>query len=279
MKKSRVIFLGNGPLAGHALPILENRAEIIFHARDKADLAKVSELKKQYPEAFAVLASFGVMIPSSLLEQFEPEGILNLHPSLLPKYRGASPIESAVLAGDSEFGYSIMKLAPAMDAGPIYHQELIAGLPLEKLAIYRGLAERGASWITKHLSEIRELTPTPQNDADATYTEKFIKASDSELKPAEFPAWQIWRQVIAFQGFPKPKYQFFNKKCIILAAEVADQSVNSAFLGAKTDHNILYTKKRLFLVCKDGKMVEILRLQPEGKRAMDAAGFLNGYAK
>lgn len=279
MSRPQVIFLGNGLLADYAWPVLAENTEIIFHARDKADLAKVAELKKQHPEAFAVLVSFGVMIPGSLLDLFEPEGILNLHPSLLPKYRGASPIESAILAGDNEFGYSIMKLAPAMDAGPIYHQEQISNLPLEKAAIYQGLAEHGANWIVEHLADIRSLTPTLQDDMDATYTEKFAKSSDSELRPDLFPAWKIERQVIAFQGFPKPNYQFFGKKCIILASKLVAEPENAATGARKTDNNILYTKKRLFLACQDGELVEILRLQPEGKRAMDTAGFLNGYAK
>lgn len=279
MSKPQVIFLGNGLLADYAWPVLAENTEIIFHARNKADLAKVAELKKQHPEAFAVLASFGVMIPGSLLDLFEPEGILNLHPSLLPRYRGASPIESAILAGESEFGYSIMKLALAMDAGPIYHQEQIANLPLEKTAIYQGLAECGANWIVEHLMEIRGLIPTPQDDADATYTEKFAKSSDSELRPDLFPAWKIERQIIAFQGFPKPKYQFFGKKCIILVSKLVTEPEDIATGAKKTNNNILYTKKRLFLVCQDGGLVEVLQLQPEGKRAMDAAGFLNGYAK
>ena len=119
---TEVIFFGNGPLANHALAVLRQHTDVIFHARTKDDLTEVIKLKKQHPEAHGILASFGVMIKTDLLELFEPEGIINLHPSLLPKYRGASPIESAILAGDNEFGYSIMKLAKAMDEGPIYHQ-------------------------------------------------------------------------------------------------------------------------------------------------------------
>lgn len=280
IEKTRIIFLGNGLLAQYALPVLARKAEIIFHARTKSDLAKVSDLKKQYPEAFAVLASFGVMIPKALLQEFEPEGILNLHPSLLPKYRGASPIESALLAGDTEFGYSIMKLAPKMDAGPIYHQESFIDLPLEKEAIYRKLAEAGAEWITRHLAEIRQLEPYVQDEAAATYTDKFIKANDSELRPADYSAEQIYRQIIAFQGFPKPKYRIFGKQCIILEASLVNlrsENISINITGVKDQ--IYCTKTRIFLLCEDGGAVEILRLQPEGKRAMDATSFINGYGR
>ena len=110
---NKLIFFGNGPLAETALGVLEQHFEVIFHAREKADLERVKELKCEFPEARGVLASFGVMIKNDVLEMFEPEGILNIHPSLLPLYRGASPIESAILAGDTEFSVSIMKLVKA----------------------------------------------------------------------------------------------------------------------------------------------------------------------
>ena len=280
MKKPQIIFLGNGTLADCALPVLAEKAEIIFRARTKADLAQVSRLKKQFPQAFAVLASFGVMIPGSLLDEFEPEGILNLHPSLLPKYRGASPIESAILAGDTEFGYSVMRLVAKMDAGPIYHQASFKDLALDKAMIYHKLAEAGATCIAEHLAEIRNLEPTTQDESAATYTEKFAKENNSELKPADSPAWQIYRQIVAFQSFPKPKYQIFGKQCIILSAKLENDLAEEILNGAtEVANQIYYTKKRIFLVCGDRRLVEILRLQPEGKRPMDAAGFINGYAK
>ena len=145
---NKLIFFGNGPLAEAALEVLEKHFEIIFHAREKADLEHVKELKREFPESHGVLASFGVMIKDDVLELFEPEGILNIHPSLLPKYRGASPIESAILAGDTEFSVSVMKLVKAMDAGPIYWQSSLTDLPLDKVVIYRELAKAGAGWIS-----------------------------------------------------------------------------------------------------------------------------------
>lgn len=261
---NKIIFFGNGPLANYALPVLANSAEIIFHARSKDDLATVAELKRQNPDAFGVLASFGVIIKSDLLELFEPEGIINLHPSLLPKFRGASPIESAILAGDTDFSYSIMKLVKAMDAGPIYHQATLVDLPLDKDAIYRALAEAGAAWIAKHLDELRTLTPTPQDDSAATFCGKLDK-SLSYLQPNQYPATQILRQIVAYQGFPKPKYTFFGKTCIILKAHIG--SVAEATIA------------KLSVPCTDGSSVIIDQLQPEGKKPMDAKSFLNGYAK
>lgn len=261
---NKIIFFGNGPLADYALPILASSAEIIFHARGKDDLATVAELKRQNPDAFGVLASFGVIIKSDLLDLFEPEGIINLHPSLLPKFRGASPIESAILAGDSDFSYSIMKLAKAMDAGPIYHQATLTNLPLDKTTIYRALAKAGATWIAEHLDQIPTLAPTSQDDSNATFCGKLDK-SLSALQPDQYPAEQIFRQIVAYQNFPKPKYTFFGKTCIILRAH----------LGTTTEAS----SASLTISCADGNLVVIDQLQPEGKKPMNAKSFLNGYAK
>lgn len=274
-KGNKIIFLGNGPLAEYALAILERECQILFHARKKEDLEKVRELKTTHPEAHGVLASFGVMIKTDLLELFEPEGILNIHPSLLPLYRGASPIESAILAGDTEFGVSVMKLAPEMDAGPIYWQTTLSGaeigerakvkvagdgLPLDKLAIYKVLAEAGAEWIIKSLGNLP--APVQQDDARATYTEKMVK-SMGILHPETESAAEILQKIVAFAGFPKAKYAFFGLNCIVLEAHILEPG----------------EKAVLPLPCADGQILSIDRLQPEGRKMMEAKAFINGYGK
>ena len=272
---SEIIFFGNGLLSEAVLGVLEPKFEVIFHARNKDDLEKVKELKKTHPEAHGVLASYGVMIRGDVLDLFEPEGILNVHPSLLPKYRGASPIESAILAGETEFGVSVMKLALGMDAGEIYWQGVVSEVDLAKLAeredilagktdiksaIYQGLGAAGAQWIAENLANLPE--PTPQNDAEATFTEKMTKEM-GVLNPATDTAEEIWRKIVAFQGFPKAKYAFFGQNCLILAAHVAKQDERAV----------------LTIPCADGRLVAVDRLQPEGRRPMDAKSFVNGYGK
>lgn len=273
LPQPKVIFFGNGPLADYALAVLRAHTNVIFHARTKDDLVEVARLKRTNPDAFGILASFGVLIKPDLLELFEPEGVLNLHPSLLPQYRGASPIESAILAGDTDFSYSIMKLTQAMDAGPIYHQTTLTSLPLNKAAIYQALAENGANWLVNHLPEIRKLHPTPQNNAKATYTTKLDK-SLSNLHPSEHSAADIYRQIIAYQNFPKPKYEFFGKRCIILKSHLVDAT------AIVCDPSIINSvASPLMLKCKDRNFVAIDELQPEGKKPMSAKAFMNGYSK
>lgn len=294
MKK--IIFFGNGLLADYALEVLKQHFEIVFHAKTREDLEKVRELKTKSPEIHGVLASFGVIIKPDLLELFEPEGILNIHPSLLPKYRGASPIESAILAGDTEFSVSLMKLSEKMDAGPIYQQTTLSGLPLNKNEIYRHLAEAGADMAIKVIRTLDEAFygknyddewekmadfskrpdiiqthqkwveqvrhPKPQDDRKATFCGKLDK-SMSHLAPETDTAEETLRKIVAFQGFPKPKYAFFGVNCIILEAHML-KSGEAAVLT---------------LPCADGQVLAIDRLQPEGRKAMDAKNFLNGYKK
>ena len=258
----KVIFLGNGKLAEYTLAELEGECQVIFHARTKEDLDEVVRLKRENPEAHAVLASYGVMIPENVLEEFEPERILNIHPSLLPKYRGASPIESAILAGDTEFGASVIKLVKAMDAGPIYGQAKIEGLPLDKDLIYRELATAGAKMAIAVIRGKNVQAPRAQDEAKATYTKKMTKEMGI-LDPETETAEEIYRKIVAFQGFPKAKYAFFGKNCAILEAHILEEDETAA----------------LSFPCSDGRSIAIDRLQPDGKKPMDAKSFINGYKK
>ena len=256
----KVIFFGNGALAEYALAVIGAECQVIFQAHSREDLEEVCRLKREFPEAHGVLASFGVLIPGSVLEVFEPEGILNIHPSLLPLYRGASPIESAILDGATDFSVSVMKLVSKMDAGPIYWQTTLSGLLLCKNEIYKALAETGAEWIVAHLSDLPK--PVLQDDSKATFCGKLTKAV-GELTPETDTAEQTFRKIVAYQGFPKPKYAFWGIKCIILEAHIAEAGETAV----------------LTIPCADGLSVAVDRLQPEGRKAMDAKSFVNGYKR
>lgn len=258
--KEKVIFFGNGMLADYVLSVLEQKNEVIFHVRTKDDLKEVSKIKAEHPEVHGVLASFGVIIPKTILNFFEPEGILNVHPSLLPLLRGASPIESAILNGDQDFSVSVMKLVKEMDAGPIYWQTTLNNLPLSKKDIYEKLALAGAEWVNEHLTNLPE--PTPQDEKKATYCGKLTKEVGL-LKPETDSAELTFRKIVAFQSFPKPKYTFCGRNCIILEAHLAKSDETTS----------------ISMICADGGLVVVDRLQPEGRKPMSAKAFLNGYQK
>ena len=264
----KIIFFGNGPLSEYALAALDRdytNYEVIFHAHTKEDLSEAVRLKQENPDAHGVLASFGVLIPSSVLEVFEPEGILNIHPSLLPLYRGASPIESAILAGDTTFGVSVMKLVKAMDAGPIYNYATFEDAPIRdglKDLLYKTAAEVGISLVFSIFTAKKPVTLKPQDDSKATYCGKLDK-SMSVLTPETDTAEQTLRKILAFYGFPKAKYEFYGVRCIILEAHICGP-----------DETAL-----LPLPCADGGVLSIDLLQPEGRKAMDAKSFMNGYGR
>lgn len=258
--KNKIIFFGNGPLSDYALDVLRKDCEVIFHAHTREDLSEAVRLKQENPDAHGVLASFGVLIPSSVLEAFEPEGILNIHPSLLPLYRGASPIESAILAGDTTFGVSVMKLVKAMDAGPVYAQATLENPPLDKDFLYKELAQAGASMVLSLLK--KPVEPKNQDDSKATYCSKLDK-NMSALTPETDTAEQTLRKIVAFQGFPKPKYEFFGIKCIVIEAHMLKKGETAV----------------LSIPCADDRIIAVDRLQPEGRKVMDAKSFLNGYGK
>ena len=283
--KPNLIFFGNGPLADYSKAILSQNFNILFHARTKEDLETVKALKTEHKDAFGVLASFGVMIKSDVLDLFEPLGILNIHPSLLPDLRGSSPIETAILRGDTSFSVSVMKLVKKMDAGPIYYQTTLDNLPLEKSTIYKSLSETAALWLAKNITNLP--TPAPQDENSATFSAKFEK-KDGILSPKTKSASVLLREVIAFSGFPKSKYPLFGHDCTILAAHTSDSAhiatststpLTEPLNASKDDSSVYFSKKSLALLCADGDSLYLDRIQPAGKNPMDARSFLNGYAK
>ena len=147
-----------------------------------------------------------------------------------------------------------------MDAGPVYYQVTLHDLPLNKMAIYQALAETGAEWICRNLKNLPE--PTFQDETKATFCGKLEKSMGT-LTPETDTAEMTLRKIVAFQGFPKPKYAFYGQNCIILEAHMLGTSETAV----------------LTLPCADGQILVIDRLQPEGRKAMDAKSFLNGYAK
>lgn len=276
MNKPKVIFFGNGPLAEIALETLKEHTDIIFHAHDKGDLEEVKKLKKEHPDAFGILASFGVIIKPDILKLFEPAGILNIHPSELPKYRGPSPIETAILNGDRDFGVSVMKLAEEMDAGPIYYQSSIwYEWNYYKDEIYEGLATRAAEWLVENLESLPE--PKPQDEKAATYTKK-LDTTMSKLDPLTEDALTMTCKFRAFEGFPKTRLELGGVDCIIIDAHFGEPYDESQFLKPG---QIVKDKNSGFLAIggADGRYFVITEIQPAGKKPMDTKSFINGYLK
>ena len=238
----------------------------MFWAKKKEDLDEVEKIvASSEQKVYAILASFGVLIPKRILDLFEPEGILNIHPSLLPDLRGPSPIETAILRGDTEFGVSVMKLASKMDAGPIYHQEKkLYNKFVQKSEIYNSLGKAGAEWLAANLMDLPE--PVSQNEKMATYCQK-LNTSMAVLRPLEQTAEEMLDQVRAFAGFPKSRTKIKGVDCIILKAHISNEPEE------------IRGHKELSIEGKDGLYLVIDELQPAGRKVMGADAFVNGYLR
>jgi len=209
-----------------------------------------------------VLVSYGKLIPESIIELFTP-GIINLHPSLLPTYRGPSPIESAILNGDPVTGVSIMQLVKAMDAGPIYSQKEVPLIGNEtRRALYVSLASLGTSELIRLLPHILDgsLQPVAQDETQATYCQLLSK-EHSLLRPETSSAVEAERQVRAYQDFPKTKIRFGDHELIVTKAHVTAQPEHA-----------------LSIRFRDGNFLTVDELVAPSGRTMNAAAYLNGYA-
>lgn len=228
-----------------------------------------------------VVAEYGLLIPSAVLE-IPPHGVLNVHPSLLPKYRGASPIQSAILHGDAETGVSIMLLDKEMDHGPVLAQERC---PIDAHdtapTLEAKLGRLGAALLIKTLPEwiAGKIKPHEQDHAQATSCKK-LSRDDGRidwLQSAEH-IYRMWRAYLLWPGV----FTMWNGKrvkivnCHPEAAEGSHEILRRAQNDITAGTSFLTTDKHLAITCGTGALV-IERLQLEGKKELDAAAFLRGY--
>ncbi len=229
------------------------------------------------PDALVVCA-FGALIKEPLLSEHE---MLNLHPSLLPRWRGAAPIERAIMAGDSETGVSIMRLTAGLDSGPVC---ALAREAIQSHDTYGSLAprlaRRGSELLTGVLDAIEQGQPpafAEQDEQHATYAEK-ITAADRLLDPSR-PAVELERVVRALSPHIGARVALSDGQMLgVLRAEPHSGSCD-AVNGGVTDRarrGVFASDGRLRLGCVDGAL-ELLVVQPPGKRPMEAAAFLRGH--
>jgi len=266
MNKAPIIFFGNQKLVqgikkdvATITDILQAAGhETIATITNKSGYEQLSALLKQYPNSVGILASFGYIVPQEVIDLFEPLGILNIHPSILPKYRGPTPIETAILNGDNQTGVSIMKISKSMDAGDIYTQQSIDTSPDDnKFTLCDRLTRLGADMLVQVLDNTPK--PTKQDHTQATFTQKLDK-SMALLDPTK-SATQLEREVRAFLSFPRSRITLRDIDCIITTAHVSDTPQTPD----------------IDLLCSDGKYLCIDRLIPANSRDMAIQAFLLGH--
>ncbi len=215
-----------------------------------------------------VVAAYGKIIPEKLIN-FPKYRLINLHPSLLPRYRGATPIESAILNGDRKTGCSLIYVEKKLDAGDILavREYLLEGRE-NSMELRRILSEIGAEMTIDLLENVNNISPIKQDDSLAVYTKKMIK-SDGKISFETESACRIDRKIRAYINIGS--YFYLNGKRLIV--EEADfEDVDSG----KQAGCIISSKDRLAVQTKKG-IIYIKRVRPAGKGSMTMKQFLNGY--
>ncbi|MBX7173220.1 MAG: methionyl-tRNA formyltransferase [Pyrinomonadaceae bacterium] len=218
----------------------------------------------------AVVVAYGRILPESFLRSF-PKGCLNVHFSLLPAYRGAAPVNWAIVNGETKTGVTTMKMDVGLDTGDILLQkETAIGSDENSVELMQRLSFIGADLLSDTLKHLDRLASIPQNHEIATFAP--IMRKENGLINWNLSATQISNQVRGFQPFPT-SYSFYQgKKLTIWKAKVSKLERDEIPVG-----DILHAKGDLLLVsCGENSMLQIEELQLEGKNRMKTRDFLNG---
>lgn len=292
----KIVFMGTPDFAVKALEALAARHEVVcVYTREPQEAGRGKKLTKSPVHEFAeahgilvrtpktlrsaeaqaelkalqadisVVAAYGLILPQAVIEAF-PLGCINIHGSLLPRWRGAAPIQRAIEAGDNESGITIMKVVEKLDAGDML---LKGSVPITAETtgetLHDAMAGLGAELIVKALDNWQNLHAEPQDERLVTYAAKIDKA-ESRLD-FSMPAEVLERKIRAFNPYPAVYFEYGGERYKILRAKVVDETGDA---GA-----ILDGAGRLVIACGD-KALEVTEIQRQGKKKMPTEELLRG---
>lgn len=226
------------------------------------------EAVKQFSPDVIVVAAYGQILPKSVLE-LPKYGCINIHGSLLPKYRGASPIQQSVLNGDKETGITTMLMDVGLDTGDILMQtKTLIGENETSGELFDRLAKIGGELLLETLSALENggITPQKQDESLASHTSKI----DKSLCPVDFSksAYEVHNKIRGLNPWPVATAKLCGKTVKLHSSRVVDKS---------GEYGTIISVKPLIIACGE-KAIEILELQPEGKKRMTASAFAAGHA-
>ena len=226
--------------------------------KDPEDVAEFAALNAD----IAVVVAYGLLLPQSILDA-PKQGCLNIHASLLPRWRGAAPIHRAILAGDTTTGVCIMQMEAGLDTGPVLlRRETLISAADTTASLHDRLSDMGAAAIVEALSTLPELSAVPQPAEGVTYAKKIDK-SEAKIDWTR-PATEIDRQIRGLSPFPGAWAEYAGERIKFHASRLVD--------GAGRPGEVI---DRFTIACGDGA-VAILTAQREGKRAMPVSDILKG---
>jgi methionyl-tRNA formyltransferase len=226
----------------------------------------VEQLRAMAPEA-VVVVGYGQIIPQSILD-IPPKGIINVHASLLPKYRGAAPIQWAIARGEKTTGVTTMKIDAGLDTGAML-KKWETEIGEEETAVELGarLAEAGADLLIRTLEDLPNIVPEAQDSSQATLA-PILKREDGHVIWTERPR-EILNRARGFQPWPGAYGFLGGQRFHVWRAAMADKDLAPGAL--------IVEGKRLFVGCGGGA-IELVEVQLEGKKRMAASAFLNGFS-
>ena len=237
----------------------------VYQPKTLRDEAVQQQIRALQPACIVVVA-YGKILPPAVL-QIPPHGRINVHASLLPAYRGAAPIQWAVLNGDKETGVTTMYMAEGLDTGDILLQQATPIGPEETAGeLHDRLAVLGAELLCKTLSQLSEITPRPQGEATTPYASML----DKSLSPINWnlPAQKIHDQIRGLSPWPAATATLSGKLLKVFESRVVDDVPQDA---PGTIH------EAFVVTCGNHTALQLLRVQLAGKKAMDAQTFLRGH--
>ena len=230
--------------------------------KEAEEQAAFSELRADA----AVVVAYGLLLPQELLDA-PAHGCLNIHASLLPRWRGAAPIHRAIMAGDRETGICIMQMEAGLDTGPVLYQETISIAPDETTAaLHERLSDLGARSIVQSLKDLSQLQARPQSSVGICYAQKIDK-SEAQIDWS-LPAEILDRQIRGLSPFPGAWAMLRGERVKFLGSALISCEQPLASAGTVLDDD-------LGIACGSGAL-RITRLQRAGKSAQSSTDFLRG---
>lgn len=252
--------------------VQERAGELSIEVRSPTSL-RGEEEQKAFAELeadMAVVAAYGLILPQPILDA-PLRGCLNVHASLLPRWRGAAPVQRAIMAGDEYTGVTIMQMEAGLDTGPMLHKRLVEIEGKNAAQLTEELANLGASMIVEVLADLPSFNPIPQPEEGATYAPK-LRKEEARIDWSR-PAAELKRQAQGLAPFPGAWFEYRGKRIKLLAGNVEPASRHHRLCGNEG----VILDDRLLVQCGEGALRPTL-LQRAGRAPMSADELLRGFA-